>query len=434
MSYDLLLALSVSNGPLAKGRGSSGSSENGSIDDGWEADPLTKAIVVAYFIWFFVTLIQIGFIFKRIRNVQTRASKGPFIFMTVVMLNAAINFILMGIFYRVQDLVISTTLDGIFYAAEFFSFFYTAFLPGVVLYLLHVRSDITGQQQQAPMFMSQKRKRAFDWALIGLIYLLFLVFFGWQIADYSAYRNAVTTGRIWYDSTLQRANLSHAILAFQFIAYLDVVVSSIVMYKQLKRCNTPDPVVTRIMWGIPIFFLLFTIRWILTNIWQAGLTPSGFSLIAAAFVDGIASIAIAALFLWVMTFPGVQWTPLAGGGADQNTPYTIQPPQNWQMGTYQTSAAPAPYNLMSGWQTQPQPAVQYSSWNGSATWKPQETLAPLPSQQQQQPQPIVQYFSWNGSSGSQPQQQQPAAQFYALPLQNQSQPYMPPSHPPPGKQ
>ncbi|PVF98000.1 hypothetical protein CPB86DRAFT_815156 [Serendipita vermifera] len=416
MSDDHSLGLSLSNESLEKGRGGGGGGGNVSIDDGWDADPLEKAIVVTYFIWFFVTLIQVGFILKRIPNVQTRASKGPFIFMSVVMFSAAIYFAMMGVWYRLDATATSTTLGSIFNTALFFDFIFVAFLPGAILYLLHVRSDIAGQQQQGPTFMSQKRKKIFDWVLIALIYLPLVVIFAWQAVDSRAYWNEGITGMEFYNNDLKRAKLFHASFAFQVIAYLNVVVSSIIMNRRLKNHNTPDAVVTRIMWCTPIFLLLLTIRWFLTSLSEARMIPFGISNVAGVFVDGIASIGIAAIFIWVMTFPGVQWTPHTGSVLDQNMPYEIKPPQNWQTSSYQISAAPPPYNSMPG-------------WNDASTWKPQEKPVPVP-QPQPQTQPVVQYSSWNGSTGWQPQA---AAQFYALPLQNQSQHYAPPSHPPPGK-
>ncbi|PVF97999.1 hypothetical protein CPB86DRAFT_399155 [Serendipita vermifera] len=263
-----------------------------------------------------------------------------------------------------------------YYIPEFFNFSYTAFLPGVVLYLLHVRSDIAGQQQQRSMFMSQKRKKMFDWMLIALIYTLLIAFFAWEVASLKAYVYAIGMEMLWtwHDSRPQRAILLHIVYVLQVIAYLDVVVSSILMYTQLKRRSTPDPVVTGITLGTPIPLLLLTVRWLLTNISESGRIPSRTSIIVAAFVDGIASVTIVSLFIWAMMFPGVQWRPLGAGDSDRNTHYANNLHQDWEMDSYRASPAPPPYNPTPDWQAQPQPAVQYSSWDSSATWKPQEPL------------------------------------------------------------
>jgi hypothetical protein len=190
--------------------------------------------------------LQLVLLLKQIRNVARGASRRPFIILAILILALGIAYIAdaLGIRVSTPPILSIDTSNAIAFVYDFFYFINTAFLPIVPLSLIHVRGSALRSSQGTILdpIMSRKWKRIFDWALIGLVYILLVTYFATVVYRISAFNH----GEIDLETDDKLAThsmyLNDAIVAFKLAAYLDVIISSIIMFVQTKKQNLTDPV------------------------------------------------------------------------------------------------------------------------------------------------------------------------------------------------
>jgi hypothetical protein len=192
--------------------------------------------------------LQLVLLLKQIRNVTRGACRRPFIILTVLILALGIGYIAGAFAIRLSTeilLVVSVdTVNSISFVDDFFYFINSAFLPIVPLSLIHVRGSALRSSQGTTFdpLMSRKWKKIFDWALVGLNYILSIVYFSLLVYRISAFNHDEIDEETDDKLATHSTRLYDAILAFKLASCLDVIISSIIMFVQTKKQSLTDPV------------------------------------------------------------------------------------------------------------------------------------------------------------------------------------------------
>jgi hypothetical protein len=199
-----------------------------------------------YIIWFILTLTQLFMIVKRFRFVESAAAKGPYILLTVWLLFSAVFYIAAAIYTRMQDTLEVMSAMNFTAFTNFLYYFMLAFMPAIPLYILHIRGGIH-QAAQGNAFkpvMSQPWKRIVDWVLTGFLYIFCIVNFAIATSSNISYYNDTISSDTYYQLYKARQGLSHTVYSFLELQYLNVIVSAIVMFNQLRGRKIKDAVHT----------------------------------------------------------------------------------------------------------------------------------------------------------------------------------------------
>jgi hypothetical protein len=193
-------------------------------------------------------ILQLSFLFNRLHGVAKGAPRYPFILLAITIFTLGVGYIFLAIYTRwYSDVLMRSTLRILDALEAVYLFFYytsTTFLPAVCLQLMHVRGSILRASQGTTFnpLMSRKWKKLFDWALIVLLYILSIASFSLYARANVAYRNGEIDVLTYSDRINERIKVNDAAIVFKLLAYLDVIVSSIIMFVQARKHNTGDPV------------------------------------------------------------------------------------------------------------------------------------------------------------------------------------------------
>jgi len=161
------------------------------------------------------------------------AGRAPYILLMVITVSLGIWQVLYAVYLRTSTILDRPTLISIYTAGTFFVYLDTAFIPAVVLYLVHQRGDILRAVRgntTAPL-ATHLWKRILDWALTGLTFVMAIAAMG----VYSDYLNSLVLAlhRTYLD-------LGHAAVAFATLLCIDVFISVIVQFVQGKDTQPAD--------------------------------------------------------------------------------------------------------------------------------------------------------------------------------------------------
>lgn len=173
------------------------------------------------------------------------ASRGPFILLAFVTLCAAVFYLMWAISTRVDiiDTVIQAQVNS---ALQFLNGVQSAFLPAVILCLIHLRGGVlrASKGNTISPLASQLWKRILDWVLVALTFIFAIAQMGVIATLYAAFED----GSLTDDQSIQLFDasvaLGHTFIAFQTLLYVDVIVSLIVHFIQSRRAQSSDLVRT----------------------------------------------------------------------------------------------------------------------------------------------------------------------------------------------
>ncbi|PVF97998.1 hypothetical protein CPB86DRAFT_797726 [Serendipita vermifera] len=313
-----------------RGRGRGGS---GGLNDGWKAPDELKAIMafqIIYFVFCFWQMILIG---KRWKDLKTWTERGPFALLMLLTISLGIGYAIGAAHTRASGAVPKITAYNLYAATTFFMYVDVAFRPAAVLWYLHVRGailcDSTGKLLEP--VTSHKRKRIFDWASVGLTFIVLLVLLALVTHTGIAYElRHISIGQ--YNTNLRAAKgIQHAATVLTLFSYANVVASVSILYAQIKAIKGKDLAISRILKiAIPFFVTLIFFEFFV-EVYSAVPNYNALGIIyQAVIVRGICQIGITAALLWTNAVPmsEVRWVretantvmQMEQGNADQEDP------------------------------------------------------------------------------------------------------------------
>ncbi|KIM29003.1 hypothetical protein M408DRAFT_23220 [Serendipita vermifera MAFF 305830] len=239
----------------SKGRSSSTRHRNSSDDD-WDAPPLIKALFAFQIIWAILAVMLLIYIPKYLLKIPSWSARGPYLMLIFVILFIIAYYVTWAVSVRV-DTLDSDVATQVSSAISLFAAFVEAFLPGVVLYLLHMRGDVL-QTVKVNLIMplaSQLWKRIMDWSLVSLTFIFYVAMIGVKAAGNELSGIFVLTEDEFWQSYETSQALSHVIIAFIILLCLDVSVSIIVQFMQSKKARARDSVAGLLTMTIPLFII-----------------------------------------------------------------------------------------------------------------------------------------------------------------------------------
>lgn len=215
-----------------------------------------------------------------------------------------------------------------------------AFQPAAVLLLLQQRGSILGASKGNAVspFSSLLWKRIVDWVLIGLTFIIYIASMG----NYAAYATAMDTGystRSFSAYMAASKGISYAGTALGLLLFLNVIITSIVLFVQAKRAQWTDPVTRRICHiGVPIF-AIFALDWLIFTIYFANAVFYSADAVYTAdlpeiIIEGVCRLGITTLLIFTMGLPGVEWVPTGGA------PSYLETPGQWSNGKQEGNQPP----------------------------------------------------------------------------------------------
>ena len=208
---------------------------NGLNQKNWDAPPLLKTMMAFAVIFCIVGLALLFTIFKYMPGIPGMTARGPYILLSIVVVSYTVYNLLWAVYIRLNGL---RTLD---LALDFFNAIFPAFLPAVVLYLLHQRSAIlraTKGNTTVPL-ASYIWKQIFDWSLVGLTFVI-------PIANLAVRGISLEIDSTMIAQQLQYAQssrgLAHASAVFQLLLCIDLIASVVIHFVQIRRVQRNDPV------------------------------------------------------------------------------------------------------------------------------------------------------------------------------------------------
>ncbi|PVF98006.1 hypothetical protein CPB86DRAFT_873778, partial [Serendipita vermifera] len=218
----------------------------------WDAPPTRKAQLAVLVIWTIICFLQLALLIKQIRHVA-RAYRVPFILLATTTFFLGVGYIAYTFATRLRGTLIlppDPEWDFIF-TYNFLYYTHVSSLPAVCLYLLHLRGDSL-RTSQGTMFnplMSRRWKKILDWVWIGLLYFLYVLYFSLDTRSTDGYNHQQidldTSLQLWRQSV----DLEHVVVAFRIVAYLIVIISSAIMFMQVKKQGIVDPAIKRLFMG-----------------------------------------------------------------------------------------------------------------------------------------------------------------------------------------
>lgn len=209
----------------------------------WDAPGLTKAAFAFQIIWFIFTLVELIFILARLSGLPSWASRGPFILLAFVTLFAVTFYLMFAIITRIEitDFTIGSQVST---ALAFLDAVQAAFLPAVILYLIHLRGGVLRvvKGNTASPLASKIWKRILDWILVILTFVFLLARMGIIATLYAGVDNMTLTVHQTLQLVDTSISLGHTWIAFAMLLYGDIVVSLIVHFIQSRRAQASDPV------------------------------------------------------------------------------------------------------------------------------------------------------------------------------------------------
>jgi hypothetical protein len=195
-------------------------------------------------IWFIFSFLQVYLLLTRLKGIATWVSRGPYILSLVITFLLALAYLLWAIYTRNAANFDTSTQNSFSAAINFLIDVDLTFRPAIVLYLMHVRGDIirASQGKTFTPLMAQMWKKILDWALIALIFILLMAGLGVSTSADVAYDSGHLTISQYLSKLNTAANLSHSVEAFHVLVYLNIIISGIFMYIQVKGRNLNDPV------------------------------------------------------------------------------------------------------------------------------------------------------------------------------------------------
>lgn len=302
---------------MAKGRG--GGSYSISIDDNWDAPGVMKAAMAFEIIWAVFSLVQFIYILKNLSKIPTASARGPYILLAVTTFFTFLYYAMWGVLTRVTwgilDSIsgnkLSLAITGIFTVV-------IAFQPASVLWLLHQRGSVlrTSRENTVSPFSSLLWKRIVDWVLVGITFVIYIAAMAVSVALAVALENNAP-GRVYTQYLEASRGLSHTITGLILLICIDIVVTSLVVFFQVKRAQWNDPIIRRLCQVIVPLFAVYGLQWLIFDIYyEVAVSPTFESRYTASLVgiiiEGISRLGITYVLIVTMSLSGVQWV-LVGG-------------------------------------------------------------------------------------------------------------------------
>ncbi|KIM29001.1 hypothetical protein M408DRAFT_329040 [Serendipita vermifera MAFF 305830] len=294
---------------MAKGR-------RGRNYDGWVAPPLTIAALTwqillgmaATFLFFLIITITL-------LRVSPWSARGPYLLLAFVTLALIASCVLSAVSMRslVIDNITKLRLSS---ASSFLGAVQDAFLPAVILYLLHLRGNVLRgvKGNTVTPIASQLWKRILDWSWVTLTFIFYLVLLGYRANWYNNLLSSMLTEDLFRQYVNISRGLAYTIDALRFLLFLNVIVSMIVHFVQSKNAQARDPVTTRLLIMAAPSFMIYAILSVAVDIiLNVAATTATFNIeafiLAATIIMGICGIMILVALVNTMLLPNVQWTP-----------------------------------------------------------------------------------------------------------------------------
>ncbi|KIM34029.1 hypothetical protein M408DRAFT_18990 [Serendipita vermifera MAFF 305830] len=228
---------------MARGRGGGGSSIT--IDDSWDAPGVQKACMAFGIIFAVLSLVQFVYILKNLTKIPFASPRTPYIILAIVTFFTFLWYLLYGILLRLRDDILdSLTSNQINAAINGLWTMVVAFQPAAVLLLLQQRGSVlqASRGNTISVFSSLLWKRIVDWVLVVITFIMYIAYVG----NYAAYLAGVESGSYstskYYAYLAASKGLSYTGTAFVLLMFLDVIITSIVLFIQSKRAQWTDPV------------------------------------------------------------------------------------------------------------------------------------------------------------------------------------------------
>ena len=203
-----------------------------------------------YIIWFLLGVILLFFVFMNLSAIRPASARGPYVILAITTICFAVYNLLYGILIRIQDIqpaddLALTTSGSLLWNIAI------AFLPGVVLYLLHQRGDVLRaiRGNTTSPLASQVWKRIVDWILVVIAFAMFTgavgidaqLFATLYESDYDYGYGYETESEDDLEALYQSSqDLWKAGLAFATLLAIDVLISSIIQFVQGRSAQPPD--------------------------------------------------------------------------------------------------------------------------------------------------------------------------------------------------
>lgn len=200
--------------------------------------------MIFYIIFGVLHLVLLCLIAKRLNQLPTWLARGPYIFLCIISFFLFGGYILAGTYTRILDNLPRKVAADLQAFINFLFEVDVAFRPAAVLYLIHVRGTILERSLGKGAFrpaMSQLWKKIFDWTYAVITYIVWMVFVGYN--HYILVHPASSSAQFnKYSDTRRR--IVDAATSVTLAFYVIVIVSSIIMFVQIKSRKLTDSVCT----------------------------------------------------------------------------------------------------------------------------------------------------------------------------------------------
>ncbi|KAG8818685.1 hypothetical protein FRC17_010746 [Serendipita sp. 399] len=312
MSYLVLPSLISAKGGGGRSSGGSGvSGSRGGGSDDWDAPPMTKALFAFHIIWTIATVALFLVTVLRLVRYRTKpVPRGPYILLAVVSFMSALSYILGAIPIRATFYpdVYLKMMESSFMVADFTR----AFLPGVILWLVHIRGATFYASQPAggvvPLVI-RPWKRVVDWALVSATFVHYIAFQAYDLDRNLDYfrsmfdMNALMNARIEYEkSTKIISKLQHVNTTFVLLLAINVIASLIALVAAHRRSKFRDPVIRCLFVYATPFVFITAFMFLFGDIWSSIKFPNyneAFSL-ASFIIDGLCTVGVITVVWWTI--------------------------------------------------------------------------------------------------------------------------------------
>ncbi|CCA69421.1 hypothetical protein PIIN_03321 [Serendipita indica DSM 11827] len=226
-----------------------------------------------------------------------------------------------------------TTLHNLASVVNFLLPIDWAFRPGVCLWLVHLRGNLSRitQSKTTKPWISQFWKRIVDWSLVVIVFLVGISQMAvlankWVLLD----RHQLTPTEYRTYLNVDRG-LKFTSVAFGVLLEMNVIVSFIGLKVSQKRMNFVDPIATRLLVAVLPFVLLDLLEYLVFPIYAEthkvnDYDPNSLTL-ADTIISGVVRVGIIWGLLSTMTIPNVVWGPGVAAAGLGYMPQRPQPPQ-----------------------------------------------------------------------------------------------------------